>query len=187
MPYKIKVGDKFSKWTVICEQFVEKEASRALCKCDCGTERIVRCRDLIKSWSKSCGCLRLEFLKTKQFKGVGELGSSYWSTHRPLFTAISKRTGDSTLSITEAWDIFLKQNRKCALSGVDLYFKYPPKQSASLDRIDSSKGYTKENCQWVHKDVNKMKNDLPEKYFIEFCKKIVDHQLCKSYGACPIK
>lgn len=177
MSYKIKIGDTFSRWKVIGEQFVEKEASRVLCKCNCGTERIVRCRDLIKSSSKSCGCLRLEFLKTSQFKGVGELGSSYWSIHKPLFKKIQERTGDPTLTINEAWDIFLKQNKKCALSNLDISFKYPPNQTASLDRIDSSKGYTKENCQWIHKTVNNMKNSLPEVEFIKICRKIAqDHK-----------
>jgi hypothetical protein len=44
--------------------------------------------------------------------------------------------------------------------------------TASLDRIDSSKGYIEGNVQWIHKHINKMKNNFNESYFIEICKKI---------------
>ena len=46
----------------------------------------------------------------------------------------------------------------------------------SLDRIDSSKGYTKDNVQWLHKDVNNLKMDFDQKEFLEWCKKIVKHK-----------
>ena len=42
--------------------------------------------------------------------------------------------------------------------------------TASLDRIDSSLGYVKNNVQWVHKDINKMKQELNENYFKNLCK-----------------
>ena len=38
--------------------------------------------------------------------------------------------------------------------------------------IDSSKGYIKDNVQWVHKDVNFMKQSLPQEKFIDYCRKI---------------
>lgn len=63
----------------------------------------------------------------------------------------------------------------CALSGIPIIYKKHNKDSdatASLDRIDSSKGYVKGNVQWVHKDVNKIKNNLSEKRLMELCKSI---------------
>lgn len=59
----------------------------------------------------------------------------------------------------------------CALSNVPL----SSIDKASLDRIDSSLGYIEGNLQWVHKDVNKMKNDFNQDHFIEFCKLIAKH------------
>jgi hypothetical protein len=44
------------------------------------------------------------------------------------------------------------------------------KVTASLDRIDSSKGYVEGNVQWVHKRINIMKNDLSDSEFIEWCR-----------------
>jgi hypothetical protein len=46
--------------------------------------------------------------------------------------------------------------------------------TASLDRIDSSKSYNKNNIQWVHKDVNKMKWAFNQNHFIKFCKLIAN-------------
>ena len=45
-------------------------------------------------------------------------------------------------------------------------------QTASLDRIDSTKGYSKDNIQWVHKDINCMKMDFSQQYFIDLCVKV---------------
>ena len=46
--------------------------------------------------------------------------------------------------------------------------------TASLDRIDSSKGYIEGNIQWVHKDINRMKGDSSDNDFIKLCKIISD-------------
>jgi len=58
------------------------------------------------------------------------------------------------VTIEEAWQVFLAQDKKCAISGVELkfaknYMKDPTSQTASLDRKDSAKDYTPENVQWV--------------------------------------
>lgn len=64
-----------------------------------------------------------------------------------------------------------KQNSRCALSGVEIWLDraYTGRKTASLDRIDSAKGYVPGNIQWVHKDVNKMKGNLSEERFFELC------------------
>lgn len=72
------------------------------------------------------------------------------------------------------WDLFLKQDRKCALSGIELSFSKDNSnkiniQTASLDRIDSSKGYIEGNVQWVHKNVNFMKYTLSTSDFLKWC------------------
>ena len=49
------------------------------------------------------------------------------------------------------------------------------KFTASLDRIDSNKGYIKGNVQWVHKDVNTMKMDHTQEEFIKICTMVANH------------
>lgn len=75
---------------------------------------------------------------------------------------------------------------RCALSGRPLMYKKYPRDTAataSLDRIDSSKGYIKGNLQWIHKDVNRMKSHMSDKSFVAFCREIVLYQdtLCLNH------
>jgi uncharacterized membrane-anchored protein len=72
-------------------------------------------------------------------------------------------------------DLFKKQNKKCALSGLDLTLDYNLENTASLDRIDSNEGYIKDNVQWIHKKINKMKMELDQQEFISFCKLITQN------------
>lgn len=80
----------------------------------------------------------------------------------------------------DMWDQFIKQDRKCALSGIPLNFPSLTSSSldgnASLDRIDSTRGYEKDNIQWLEKKLNIIKMDLPEDQLITLCRKIVNYQ-----------
>ena len=70
--------------------------------------------------------------------------------------------------------LIIKSNGKCALSGFKLTIVRNSPFKASLDRIDSSKGYIKGNIQVVAKCVNIAKNNLSQKDFIKMCKSVVD-------------
>ncbi len=88
------------------------------------------------------------------------------------------RNIDFNLNIDYVWNLFDKQKGKCAISGVDINFKNKQQNifenTASLDRINSSKGYIKGNVQWVHKKINIIKWNLPEKEFLNWIKKIYE-------------
>lgn len=90
------------------------------------------------------------------------------------------RGQEFTVSIEGAWQQFIKQDRKCLFSGIDLIFTSgkinKSQQTASLDRIDSSKGYTIDNICWVHKEINKMKLDHSVEHFIEMCDMVSKNQ-----------
>lgn len=58
------------------------------------------------------------------------------------------------------------QNNKCKYSGREFVWKINTKNKTSIDRIDSSKGYTKNNIQLVCFEVNQAKNNLSEKVFL---------------------
>lgn len=68
--------------------------------------------------------------------------------------------------------IWEKQDGKCALTGRELTYEANHPFTASIDRIDSSKGYLRDNVQLVGKVINIMKSDLPQDDFIEICKVI---------------
>lgn len=76
-----------------------------------------------------------------------------------------QRGYEFTITIEDIWDIYIAQERTCALTGVPIDFK----GTASLDRIDNAIGYIRENIQIVHKDVNYMKYTYGQDYFIKMC------------------
>lgn len=154
------------------------------CICDCGNYTVRTGTSIKRSKNSSCGCFSKKGSQHHQWTGTGEISSGFWYDHIVKSASGSKygnrirKVKELTLTIEEAWDLFIKQNKKCALSGVELSF---PKKSndkswtASLDRIDSSKGYILENVQWVHKHINIMKNKFDNQYFITMCKKIAEN------------
>lgn len=78
------------------------------------------------------------------------------------------------ITLEGIWDMYIGQDRKCALSGLPIYFGETGTcpTTASLDRIDSSKGYIKGNVQWVHKRINIMKNRFSQDEFVAFCRAV---------------
>jgi len=111
------------------------------------------------------------------YKGTGNICSIY-------FNRVRERAGvrgiEFNITAEDMLEKYNQQNGKCALSGIDItlqrnYKKYK-KMTASLDRIDSSKSYTIDNIQWVHRDINIMKNHYNEEYFIEMCKLIAKNK-----------
>jgi hypothetical protein len=156
------------------------------CFCDCGNSVIRTGTSIRRSENSSCGCFSKKGAVHHNWTGVGEISSAFWYDHIVRSANGSKngnrtrRSKELTLTIEQAWDLFLQQNRKCALSGLELSFpiKSTDKSwTASLDRIDSSKGYVLENVQWVHKDVNIMKNKFDQGYFINLCKLIHERSI----------
>jgi hypothetical protein len=94
-----------------------------------------------------------------------------------------KRGYDFDLTVEFIWQLFLRQNRRCALSGRELHFasrgRLQRESTASLDRIDSSRGYVQGNVQWLYKPLNKMKLIHSQEYFVAMCCAIADHQSAK--------
>jgi len=65
--------------------------------------------------------------------------------------------------------LYKKQNGRCFYSGKDLTMEARSEYVISLDRIDSSKGYLKNNVVLCCADINFMKNCLDKQRFINLC------------------
>lgn len=165
------IGKRFGKLVVINRDETTEykdRVSRWNCLCDCGKNKIIRARSLLDGGTKSCGCI----WKKSKYEDI----SGQYFSHIKI--GAKKRNLEFDLKIKDIWDLYVKQNKKCALSGVDILFdKVRGKTTASLDRIDSSKGYTINNVQWVHKDINQMKSDRSIEGFRWWCQKVVNHLL----------
>lgn len=109
------------------------------------------------------------------FKGYKEISGRFWSK---ILNKAKVRNIEFGISIEEAWDRLLEQNKKCNLSGEDLCFSTTNSYkncTASLDRIDSSLGYNKNNIQWIYKYLNISKNDFEQSYYLDTISRIYDH------------
>ena len=154
---------------LIVEQFVGTDCKQQAlwnCLCECGKHKIVKASRLKSGEVKSCGCLH-------QVR-VGDIDGHHFANIR---AHARQKKMKFTITIEQIWNLYLMQDGKCALSGVNIGFdrKNKPNTTASLDRIESSRGYTIDNVQWVHKDINQMKSDRTEDYFIDLCRKVVNH------------
>lgn len=174
------IGKRFGKLVVI-DRFAKLVASKneyhAVCKCDCGEEKTVLVRNLIGGRTTSCGCRKDQYEKitgknSKRFTGYEEIPGYLIAR---IKAGAESRKLEFSVDLEHLWKMFLAQDRKCALSGKDICFgKYRSGAvTASLDRIDNSKGYVVGNVQWVHKDLNIMRNRFDIEYFIEICRQVV--------------
>lgn len=133
--------------------------------CDCGNTGEITTGDIGKNLS--CGCAYK--------KGCGEMSGTHFARMK---RHAKKRKINFDLTPEFLWELFIKQGRKCALTGVELIFQSKTlifDGTASLDRIDSSKHYTEDNVQWVHKTVNNIKQSLTEKDLFDWASLIVEH------------
>lgn len=143
---------------------------KLLVVCDCGNICEMYKRYVIEYGNcRECG-------HKKKYTGFEDISGSYWGR---LTRGAIERNLVFDIKIQEAWELYILQDKKCVLSGEYIYFDkhfylkhHKTDQTASLDRIDSSKGYIKGNIQWIHVDLNFMKHEYPQEYFIEMCKRV---------------
>lgn len=179
-------GDTFGKLTV-SKRWTESRGNKSKeticeCVCECGSTIIVPARYLRSGHKKSCGCIQFPSNnKHPSWKGCGKVSSSTWTS---IKYSAKNRSREIEFSITIEYvsDLFDKQQEKCAITGIPIQFTYKNARhvgfehnTASLDRIDSTKGYIEGNVQWVHKNINLMKMHLSQDDFIKFCKLVAEN------------
>ena len=94
------------------------------------------------------------------WKGIGDISGSYYANKK---SQAKHRKIEFTVTHEYLWRLFVSNGGRCSLSNRQLSFEKSHSKAihnqgtASLDRIDSSKGYIEGNVQWIHKDINYMK------------------------------
>lgn len=98
--------------------------------------------------------------------------------------ARNKKHGKHNLTLEFLSDLWEAQKGLCAVSGWELNLpistagfesKRDPK-NASLDRIDSTKGYLKGNVRFISLAANYAMKEWPDKVLYEFCEAVVSHR-----------
>lgn len=130
------------------------------------------------------------FVKPREINGrlvqqkIGDINGTLFTYLR---SKARERSLDFNISKQYLWDLYEKQNRKCALSGVPIEIASTLVKSgtgkridrtnhtASLDRIDNSLPYIEGNLQWVHKKVNGMRRQYSIREYIDWCTLVADY------------
>lgn len=138
-----RVGEVHGRLTVVerAENAGPNDTNaRWLCKCECGTHKVVYGQDLKRGKVVSCGCWNQE-KRTKH----GMASSRIYSIWRVMLDRCKNPNnpsyadyGGRGIAVSEEWKDF-------ETFYADMGSR--PK-GYSLDRIDNDKGYSKDNCKW---------------------------------------
>lgn len=147
---------------------------RVLVRCGCGTEWPLLLQSL-RGKRPTTQCRHCRDQANRVFSAIGAMSGTRWNQ---ILINARTRGIEVAMEFQEAVDLFHAQRGLCALTGIPLTLpKQPPDNSgtASLDRIDSEQGYVAGNVQWVHKDINRMKQNLAQARFVELCSLVAEH------------
>lgn len=166
----IKKGDRFGKLLVL-ERATKGETRSVKWKCQCDCGKIVETPStsrLLTGRTRSCGCNKKQ---PKNHRWTGYCGVS-GSRVSEIKLRAKKKHLEFDLDPKFLWELFIYQDKKCALTGVEIDLAI----DGSVDRIDSSRGYTKDNVWWVQKDINKLKLNFTLDRFTELCEMVATHK-----------
>lgn len=162
----IKVNRKYRMWQILHRHRIQCPRCSRWKWMYPGRERLTcnYCKDTVGN----------EGINHPRYKGTEDIGSTYFS--RLKQNAI-QRHYRFDITIEDLQTLLKKQNYKCALTGMDIaiYATHNKEWTASVDRIDNTQGYTLDNIQWVHRDINWMKQEFHQDYFKDLCKKVTNY------------
>lgn len=140
-------NQRFGRWLVLERDLTVEQKTgidpKWICICDCGVTRSVSGSRLKDGGSKSCGCLAKE-VATKH----GMRHSSEYSSWLGMRARVKENYRQSQYYAQKGIDIDPRWNNSFEEFYKDMGNK--PSSDYSIDRVDNSKGYWKENCRWAN-------------------------------------
>lgn len=139
------IGEEFGKLTVVDRDDNDKHGkTRWLCKCECGATATVGGADLKRGRTASCGCLkRTHGLSRHRLYGIfGMMKDRCYNPNNisyPWYGGEGIRIHQEWLDDYESFHNWALQNGY--------------KGNLEIDRIDSDKDYTPNNCRWVDRTI----------------------------------
>ena len=168
-PLDIKIGDVYTRFTVIEEPFSKRNASGKCerfvkCWCSCGTIKVVSLNSLRMKNTKSCGCLNIERSSRKRLSDSDRVKNSLIQEYN---NSASQRGLVYDLSETFLFSSIKMDCHYCGKPPSKPHRKCETFLYNGLDRVDNSVGYVESNvvpCCFI---CNRMKGALATKDFLE--------------------
>lgn len=165
--YNDIIGKRYGNLIVI-KKIENSQKNDFLCKCDCGTEKVICKSSLINGLTKSCGCLIKKGKENHFYKhGLNNtrIYKIYFSMKKRCYQPkdISyKNYGGRGIIICDEWldkkDGFMNFYNWAMQNGY--------KDNLSIDRIDNNGNYEPDNCRWTTKTFqnNNKRNNINIKF-----------------------
>jgi len=165
-----------------------------LCQCDCGNKKVVVADNLSSGKSKSCGCLKAEFLAKK---------GNQWGLYEDREIALLKvqyshlKRRNKNMGFVNVFDFetFTRLSKgSCKYCGLEYSKEIEDRLNESkkskrlsdhilkcngIDRVDNKKGYVKDNCVSCCKYCNFAKHTMTEDEFYKWIKKVYEYSFLR--------
>ena len=168
----IKIGTHIKHWTVLEGPIYQNHTAYYKVRCDCGKELLKLPIEILNpNKDFQCASCAQKENKLESMIANGMVGELSLTQYTRLKRLAEKRNYEFSVSIEYLWNLYLRQDKKCAITGDSI----PNIRDASLDRIDSNFGYIEGNVQWVTYRANVSKHTMTMTELYEFCKKVLNH------------
>lgn len=174
------IGQKFGRLTVFARGLTRTTTNNKrqffyFCKCSCGSFKSINKQSLVNHETQSCGCKRIEnATKARRLiKGMAAAHATFDTTKRNA----KRRKINWSLTFEQFYQI---SQQPCHYCG-NLPQQRTQRQyhgafvHNGLDRLNSKKGYIKNNIVSCCKYCNYAKNDLSKSDFLNHVKKIYEY------------
>lgn len=189
--FKDRTGDIYGRLTVVEHAGRDHRKKHLwLCKCECGNEKVVVGDNLSSGRSKSCGCLKIEFL-SRSGNQYGLFKDREKALLRVQYSHLKRRNRKLSADECMSFDDFAVMAKKpCKYCGAEFSKEIEDRlderangkrlsehvlKCNGIDRKDSSKGYTLKNSVPCCKTCNFAKHVMNEHDFLEWIKRVYEH------------